>query len=41
MSARDYLIQAGLVLLAAGGVVGVRYLFVRREKAKPKRSAKK
>jgi len=41
LSARDYLIQFGLVLLAAGSVVGVRYLFVRREKPKRKPTRKK
>ena len=41
MSAHDYLIQLVLVLVAAGAVVGVRYLFVRYEKPKKKPAARK
>ena len=40
MSAYDYLIQAVLVGVAAGAVVGVRYLFVRREKPKARKPKK-
>jgi len=35
LSAQDYLIQAGLILLAAGGIFGVRYLILRYEKPRP------
>jgi hypothetical protein len=40
VSARDLLIQAGLVLLAGGAVAGVRYVFLRNEKPKGRRKAK-
>jgi len=41
LSARDYVIQAGLILLAAGSVVGVRYVFLRRERPRRKKATKK